>query len=496
MKPLPLALYTAAQTRVLDQCASEQWGLSIATLMARAGQVALSALKNHWPQAQTLVIFCGVGHNGGDGMVLAKLAVEHGYKVTLYQLGDKTQLAEATSAALRALTDIDMPVSPLPAGLPDCDLIIDALLGSGINREVSGDYAAAIELINNQQATPVFALDIPSGLNADTGQPHGQVVKAALTLSFLGLNAGLFTGEAADYCGEIVFDDLAVPHTLYETVEPIAQRLTLATFDYRLAARKRTSHKGMYGHVAVVGGDQGMSGAVRMAAEASLRMGAGLVTVLTHPAHAAFINLNRPELMCQEVADAQAISALLADKSVVALGMGLGQREWGQSLFNAALQYTLPMVVDADGLNLLAKNPQHRENWILTPHPGEAARLLGWTTAQVQHDRYAAIQALHKKYGGVVVLKGAGTLITDGTAPIFVANVGNPGMSSGGMGDILTGVIAALMAQHVPLFEAACFAVLLHGIAADQVAALNGERGLLAMDLLAPMQSLLNEITS
>lgn len=256
-------------------------------------------------------------------------------------------------------------------------------------------------------------------------------------------------------------------------------------------ARARTAHKGDFGHVLIVGGQPGMSGAVRLAGEAALRVGAGLVSIATHPEHAAVLNNGRPELMCHAIAHAATLKPLLERATVLVVGPGLGQSAWARGLLAAVWDCDLPMIVDADALNLLAREPLHRERWILTPHPGEAARLLGCATAEVQADRLAAVRAIQVRYGGVVVLKGVGSLIADGVHCRICA-AGNPGMASGGMGDVLTGVIAGLCAQGVSLSEAASAGAVVHALAADTAARRDGERGLLAGDLLPELRRWVN----
>ena len=254
--------------------------------------------------------------------------------------------------------------------------------------------------------------------------------------------------------------------------------------------RKPTDSKGQFGHVLVVGGESGMSGAVRLAGEAAARSGAGLVSVATRTEHAAIISAAVPELMCHGVEGSQSLMPLLHRASVVAIGPGLGQSEWAQTLFGVLLQSHLPMVVDADALNLLAAEPITKDNWILTPHPGEAARLLEQTVDEVQSDRVAAALELQKKYGGVVVLKGAGTVVANSDGIMGICKEGNPGMATGGMGDVLTGVIAGLLAQGVSPDQAARLGVCLHARAGD-LAAQEGQRGLLASDLLPVLRRLL-----
>jgi NAD(P)H-hydrate epimerase len=293
------------------------------------------------------------------------------------------------------------------------------------------------------------------------------------------LKQGLFTGYAADYCGEIFYASLAVPDTIFQAVTSSVVRVVKIP----LPRRDRCSHKGNYGHVLIVGGDWGYSGAARLAGEAALRAGAGLVSVATRTEHAGLMNLNRPELMCHGVETAGQLARLFEKASVVVIGPGLGQSDWAIELFTATLKAQKPLIIDADGLNLLARSPVTNPDWILTPHPGEASRLLSCSTAEIQHDRFASVSALQANYGGIAILKGAGTLIASGDE-IAVSTTGNPGMASGGMGDVLAGVIAALLAQGLSLKNAAQQGVYRHGQAADLAAGQDGERGLLASDLM------------
>lgn len=272
----------------------------------------------------------------------------------------------------------------------------------------------------------------------------------------------------------------------------IAEVLKLAQFSRYLKPRRRDCHKGQCGHVLIVGGEVGYSGAVRMAGEAAIRVGAGLVSIATRAEHAMLLNLTRPELMCHGVTKTAELMPLLEKASVVIVGPGLGRSAWAKKLFNNVLKSGKPVIVDADGLNLLAKNPQQKKQWILTPHPGEAARLLQKTTAEIQSDRTAAVRQLQKQYGGVCVLKGAGSLIFSSEHAVpSICKAGNPGMATAGMGDVLTGVIGGLLAQGVPLLDAAKLGVLIHAMAAD-LAVEEGERGLLAMDLMVYLRQLVN----
>jgi NAD(P)H-hydrate epimerase len=306
------------------------------------------------------------------------------------------------------------------------------------------------------------------------------------------MKQGLLTGEAADYCGNIVFDDLKLPAAVYERLTPAASRIAYPELISLLPPRRRASHKGDYGHVLIVGGNFGMTGAARLAGEAALRTGAGLVSIATRKEHAAVISGARPELMSHGIEDGEALKTLTARASVIAIGPGLGQDAWAQEMLAMAVARNLSLVVDADALNLLAQIDLPRQHWVLTPHPGEAARLLGQNSQEVSKDRFLTLDRLVQKYNATVVLKGAGTLVQSKTGPPAVCGGGNPAMASGGMGDVLTGIIAGLIAQGLELSDAARLGVCLHRRAADMATRGMGERGLLASDLMPSIRRLVN----
>lgn len=492
---LPRHLYSAAQARELDRRAIEQHAIPAGELMRRAGQAAYRLLRVRYPRARSVTVLCGPGNNGGDGYVLARLAHEAGLAVRVLTLGERGALKGEARLAHDACVAGGLEPEPFGAGRPDAEVIVDAIFGTGLEREVTGQWRTAIEAIN-AAGRPVIALDVPSGLHADTGRVLGAAVRADATISFIGLKVGLLTGAGREHCGEIYVDDLALPEAVYADLTPAAQRVTAAEARRLLPRRPRDAHKGAGGHVLVIGGARGMPGAARMAGEAAYRSGAGLVTIATDPAHAPVLNAGRPELIVHGVQDKLALGTLLAKAGCVAVGPGLGQDEWGQEMLAAALESAHPLVVDADALNLLARDPVHREDWVLTPHPGEAARLIGVSAAEVQADRLTAVRAVCARYGGTCVLKGSGTLVaTHREAELFLCDRGNPGMASGGMGDVLTGIIAALIAQGVAPPDAARLGVWLHASAGD-AAAQEGEHGVLASDLLAALRAVLHRLTA
>jgi len=484
MQKLPTTLYRTAQIRELDRIAIQERGIPGFELMSRAGYAVFQCIRDNWPGARSLAIFCGAGNNAGDGYIIAGLALEAGLEVSVYSLTKPENLKGDALTAFQKYIDAKGMIIPFQGEeIIEVDVIVDALLGSGLDRPVTGLYALAIQAIN-QSSAPVVAVDIPTGLNADTGNVMGCAVIADFTVTFIGLKQGLFTGRAADYCGEISYDSLAVPDAIFQAVSPSAVRVVRTS----LPRRDRCAHKGNYGHVLIVGGDSGYSGAARLAGEAALRVGAGLVSIATRKEHAGFMNLSRPELMCHGVETVGQLSALLEKASVVVIGPGLGHSEWATELFMATIKAQKILIIDADGLNLLAVSPIANPNWILTPHPGEAARLLNCATADIQQDRFAAVSALQAKYDGIAILKGAGTLIAS-KDDCAVSTTGNPGMASGGMGDVLAGVIAGLLAQGLSLKNAAQQGVYSHGQAADLAAEKDGEQGLLASDLMPYLRS-------
>ncbi len=488
-----IPLYTAAQVRELDRIAIETRGIPGYRLMCRAGQALVDCIARTWPAAGRVCVLCGPGNNGGDGYVVARLLRAAGIDVRVLSLPDPDSLKGDAAQAAQDYMAQGGQCSPFTGALEEqVDLLVDALLGTGLDRPVAGDFRSAIEALNRQSA-PVLAVDIPSGLHADSGRVLDVATQAQRTLTFIGRKRGLYTGAGVRYAGQVEFDDLAVPADIYANQVADTHLIARPALGPMTRPRAADAHKGHFGHVLVVGGNQGMSGAARLAAEAAARCGAGLVSVATRREHAAVLNAGCPELMVHAVEQAADLQPLLRRASVVVVGPGLGQTAWSKMLFERVLESGLPLVVDADALNLLARDSRQRDNWILTPHPGEAGRLLQQTVEVVEQDRFAAVRQLADRYGGVAVLKGAGSLIATGNGPIHLCARGNPGMASGGMGDALSGLLGALLAQGLGTFEAAGTGVFLHARSADLVAGEKGERGLLASDLIPVLRELLND---
>jgi hydroxyethylthiazole kinase-like uncharacterized protein yjeF len=488
-------LYTAAETRELDRLAIEEAGIPGIRLMSRAGRAAFERLQELWPEATQLHVFCGSGNNGGDGYIVASLAQTRGMAVTVYQVGEPAKLSgDALAAHNQALSDGVHMRAFQPGESFSQGIVVDAVLGTGLSGVVRDDAGIAIDAIN-ASALPVLAIDIPSGLCSDSGKVLGRAVVANHCITFIGIKRGLLTGAAATYVGGLSFTDLDVPIEVYQAVDGRCFCLELEDQLQLLPARQGHAHKGMFGHVLIVGGDVGMAGAALMAAEAAARCGAGLVSAATRPEHVAPFVARRPELMTRGLTHGSELLPMLDKPNAVAVGPGLGTSAWSEQMLQRVTDTSLPLVMDADALNLLSQGTGvtgvFRDNWILTPHPGEAARLLEVSTADIQADRFAAVQALQQRYGGVVVLKGAGTLICGG-AEVYLSPYGNPGMASGGMGDVLSGVLAALLAQGLAPLPAACLGVCLHGRAAD-LASVDGAIGMLATDLMPQLRLLLGD---
>jgi ADP-dependent NAD(P)H-hydrate dehydratase / NAD(P)H-hydrate epimerase len=496
----PTAIYSAAQVRALDAFEIEKRRVPGFTLMTRAAQAALDLLRARWPQARRLAVVCGAGNNGGDGYVLARLAQAAGLETLVLAAAPPDKLGGDARRAQEEWLAAGGRAHPFVAeALSGCDVIVDGLLGTGFHPPARTETLTVIHAINAARR-PVLSLDIPSGVDADSGAVHEAAVRAEITLSFVGFKSGLFLGAGAEHAGVVMLDDLGVVAPAQREFVPLMRRIDESEIALALPRRAREAHKGSSGRVLVVGGGPGMPGAARLAASAALRAGAGLVSVAGAAENLAAVSGATPEIIYLPVSSVTSLDEALGKASVVAVGPGLGTGEWSARLWTQVLRGAqrpaareIPTVVDADALNLLALDPvKLPAGWIITPHPGEAARLLGVETAAVQADRPGAVRALHARYGAVSVLKGAGSLVASGAAPdIFICDRGNPGMATAGMGDVLTGVIAGLRAQVADSALAARVGVLVHALAGDS-AAQRGQRGLLASDVIDELRGWVN----
>lgn len=486
---IPHSIWHADDLRHAEKEAADSLGIALYELMQRAGEAAFNVTRTAYPESSQWLILCGHGNNGGDGYVVARLAVAAGIHVTLLALESDKPLPEEASAAREAWLNAGGVIHATDIVWPEeIDVIIDGLLGTGL-RSAPRDPVATLIARANAHSAPVVALDIPSGLMAQTGTTPGAVIQAAHTVAFIALKPGLLTGKARDVTGTLHHNALGLESWLAGQ-ETHVSRVDASLLAQWLPPRRPTSHKGDHGRLVIIGGDHGTAGAIRMTGEAALRCGAGLVRVLTRIENSAPIITARPELMVHELTP-QSLEESLEWADVVVIGPGLGQQAWGKQALQKVENFRKPMLWDADALNLLAINPDKRHNRILTPHPGEAARLLNCSVAEIESDRLLSARRLVKRYGGVAVLKGAGTVVASDEA-LGIVDAGNAGMASGGMGDVLSGIIGALLGQKLPLYDAACAGCVAHGVAADKLAARYGTRGMLATDLFCTLRRVVN----
>lgn len=489
---LPHNMYTSNQIQEAEYQFVSSGKSSYIDLVESAGTAAFLKVQSIFPAPCHILVIAGYGNNGADAFSCARRLLEANYSVALVAIEPESNLSKTRpelDEVRQQFIDAGGEVLPFGGALPaGAKVIVDGLLGTGITGELRDGIKQLVQLVNDSPAW-VLSLDVPSGLNPDTGSGL-TTIKADMTLTFGGLKRGLLTGHARHCCGELALAELGLSEFLPKTD---ISRVSLSYISDRLAPRDRDTHKGLSGKVTVIGGDVGMAGAVRLAGEACLRAGAGLVTVISRPEHQHTVNANRPELMfwgC-ELVDME-VYLRLGWAHTLVIGPGLGKQTWGYNLLKAVGLSDKPCVIDADALNLLSEEHTRCDGRVLTPHSGEAARLLGVSIAEVERDRFAAVRDIQQKYGGVVVLKGPGTLIYDGEH-YYVAPVGNPGLASGGCGDVLSGIIGALMSQGFSILDSAVMGVVAHGEAADR-AAVAGERGMLASDLMPHIRSMVNNL--
>lgn len=489
------ALFNAKSVRELDRLAIEDEGIAGIVLMKRAGRAVLQELLELYGAPSLLNVFCGGGNNGGDGYILAALAAEKHIPVQVFELSE--ELSGDAAIARQYAEQAKVLCTAFDSSLDIVEgVIVDSLLGTGYSGQLRPAYAEAIQIINDS-GLPVVAVDIPSGLQADNGAVAELSVQADITITFIGAKPGLFSGRGPSVCGEVIYHSLDVPEAIFDQVAPDAELLDLAELLDYFPQLDVDAHKTQRGHTMVVGGDRGFGGAAIMAAETSARLGSGMTSLATRPEHMDAMLVRQPEVMACGVVSGQELEPLLERPNVLVVGPGLGRSFWSEQLLQKAVAAQLPMVLDADGLNILAEgrvvpNPDGRQ-WVLTPHCGEAARLLNVTVAEIEADRFAAVRQLQKKYAAVVLLKGPGTLIAGPDEIIKVCPYGNPAMATAGMGDILSGVIGALIAQGFDLQTAAELGCCLHSSAADMAAEELGSRGLVATDILPYLHRLLNQ---
>jgi ADP-dependent NAD(P)H-hydrate dehydratase / NAD(P)H-hydrate epimerase len=512
-------LVFAEEMRRIDQTTIESFGIPGQVLMENAGRGATRWFLEQFPAAlnKRIGILAGRGNNGGDGFVMARYLFQKGAAVTVYLLAEKERVAGDALINLNLAEKMGVPIIEIDGedawqahqpSLAHQQIWIDAVLGTGLTSAVKGFFQTVIEFIN-QSKQPVFAVDIPSGLDADTGRPHGVCVKAAATATFGLAKPGQILFPGAEYTGRLKIIDIGVPPSIVELLSPKKWLLTPALLAGDARPRRLDAHKGDGGHLLIVAGAVGATGAAALATMAGLRSGAGLAT-LACPAgintvlepmvtEAMTLPVGEPDSMMFDDNAVNTVLDNLTGKACVAVGPGVGTSESTTDLVKSIVaESTVPIVVDADGLNCLAMNMDGLKSAgapiVITPHPGEMARLSGLTTAQVQADRIACARLMAEKYDVHVVLKGAGTVIAHPDGSVFINRTGNPGMAVGGMGDVLTGLIAGLISQGYAVDVAVRVGVFLHGAAADDAAAKKGCQGYLASEVLAAVPRTLTTI--
>ncbi len=509
-------LVTADEMQKMDRLTIESFGLPGRILMENAGLGATLFFLDQFKGAENkkIGVIAGRGNNGGDGFVIARYLAQKGINVTVYLLSERQKVSGDAAANLKLLSPLKIPVIEMPdvesysahkTAMRHEAIWIDAIFGTGLRSDVKGFFKDVIDFIN-QSNKPVFAVDIPSGLNSDTGRPCGTCIRADATATFAFAKTGHFLYPGADYTGNLKIIDIGVPPHIANEVGPLQSLLTPDLIHTVFEPRPSDAHKGHTGHLLVIAGSPGKTGAAAMTATSAMRAGAGLVTLGIPASLNPVLEAQVMEAMTDPLpetvkgilaeASFQRIMDLLSHKKCLAIGPGIGTAPETKTLFLRLLQENLtPMVIDADGLNILAGHTEILKDLdtpiILTPHPGEMARLIGTTAANVQKDRIKSARDFSETFNVHVVLKGARTVVAHPDGRVFINPTGNPGMASGGMGDVLTGVIAGFIAQgHSPEL-AAHAGVYLHGAAADSLANNKGPFGYLATDV---MNSLPEEI--
>lgn len=508
---LPQQAFQAKQVLENEAIVAKTQNIAMYDLMEAAGLAVFKLMTKSSVKNKSLLVVCGKGNNGGDGFIVARLAKEAGWRVTVLLFAKSQALSGDALQAFKKLQKIINVIEESTTDSLNNQLtkilhqehfthIVDAIFGIGFRGVLPQNISNAIEQLNKEK-TEKIAIDLPSGVNATTGDVTNIAFIANTTMSFIVHKQGLFTGQAVNYVGKVKLATLGLSQPF---IKQVSTRTSLQgnTKDKQqlplLSKRKISSHKGDIGHLLTIGGNVNFPGAIRLASEAALRSGAALVSVCSHEKSQLFIHSKQPELMIAGHCNISLKENEQSDKyKQLLIGPGLGKDEWAKKLFTYALALHKPMVIDADALTLLSqhqlsKSTQYRDNWVLTPHPGEAARLLNCSIAEIENNRFTAINNIVNKYGGICVLKGAGTLISDGKH-CWINTSGNPAMASGGMGDVLSGIIAALLIQMNDKLAAVRLAVFIHGVIADKIVKQQGEIGLLASDIIKLLPKALHQ---
>lgn len=483
------AIYSVKQTRQIEEYLITKCQIPEFELMFQAGKAVFNILQSELSDIEKqypIFILCGSGNNGGDGYIAAALANAAGFQVTCLEIGDFSKQTNTAKKAKKFAEEKQTYIKEYnDDNFPEKSIIIDAILGIGIKGVVREEQAKIITKINHSQAF-IIAIDNPSGLDCDSGEILGIAVKAHLTITFLARKQGLYLNYGNSHSGKIIFSNLNAKYDDFlHNLSPQYHILEENDLSKIIPPRELNSHKGNFGNIVIIGGDYNMGGAVIMAAEAACRSGAGKVTILTQKEHISAIISRLPNVMTASFESKEYLEQIKQNKTLIAIGPGLGQSDWSKTLFDFFMASDVPKIIDADALNLLSKSTKkyNLQNAIITPHPKEAARLLEISVEEVQNNRQKTVQDLFNKYGAIIILKGSNSLIYNGDGNFYVCPYGNPAMAVAGMGDILTGFITGFATQNITLTEATILGVYYHALKADKICKTQGEIGLLPMDM-------------
>ena len=501
-----MKLYTASETRKIDNLAIKEKGISGYSLMQMAAEFTLDVILREFSPVEELIIFCSKGKNSGDGFLLGSFAKEFGLEVTIVMSNTSNVIKGVSRKAFEEMKDAKVKIistkSVEKLKVSNKAVIVDALIGTGLKGNLKKNIKESILALNKLGVKlPVLSLDIPSGVNPDTGDADDIAVYADITATFVAQKRGCFTSVGKKFSGEIIYSDLEIPKNLFSKITSTSYVVDYEDSISKVVYREQDAHKGHFGNVVIVGGDRGLGGAGLLSSRAAVYSGAGLTSLVTRPEHVSASLVSCPEVMVKGVDSGQDLEEHLVKPDVIAIGPGLGQSAWSeqmiQRVFWEAEKRDVSVIMDADALNLLTKlklSSNLPKRLILTPHPGEASRLLNTSVAVIESNRFSAAAKIQKKFNATVVLKGSGTVIchkSGGTQKWGICDSGNPGMATGGMGDVLTGIIAGLLAQGLTLKEAAEAGVDLHAKAADQASLEFGEAGLTSSDVINELKYLL-----
>jgi NAD(P)H-hydrate epimerase len=505
-----MKIATRQQVREIDRSAIEDYKIPGLVLMENAGRSAAQLITNNYAEVKNIAVFSGIGNNGGDGFVIARHLVSKGFNTTTFICGDEKKYEGDALLNYKSLNNMGAKIVTLKEKLPhnlQCDLIVDCIFGTGLDRKVKGFYNQLIEFLNGRPA-PILSVDIPSGLDANSGKPHGCCIKADVTVTFALPKTGTVIYPGIDYCGDLYVSSITTPAILENNID--VELISALDIRPLIHTRNKDTHKGTYGHLFIIAGSAGKSGASTLSATGALRIGTGLVTAGVPESLNPVIEEQLTEAMTEPLPETKngllannslkkALEVLSDKKTALAIGPGIStSKQTGSFLIKLLGQCNVPVVIDADAITLISKNLNILKNLkipvILTPHPGEMARLVGKKNKEIQENRINISRDFSRKFGVYLVLKGARTVISTPAGKVFINPTGNPGMATGGMGDVLTGIIGGLLAQGYNAENSCKIGVFVHGLAGDIACEEISDSGFLATELADNIPKAMNNI--